>query len=102
MEVEAEDVFPGGVRGQAGGVVGLIGGSGPVVVGVVEAVTRVRERREALVEGDVDQAAVAERLGLLDQRDVVLEEQVRGVQPTRVVGRRDGLGVDTGVGVRSP
>ena len=52
---------PGGVGGDARGGVRLVAERRAVGVGVVEAVAGVRERRVALVEGDVDQAAVLER-----------------------------------------
>src|SRR5581483_10091358 len=50
----------------------------------------VGERRERLIERDIDQAAVMERGRGLDLRDHVLQEQVGGVQTTGVVGRRVG------------
>ena len=52
---------------------------------VGEAVAGVGERREGLVEGDVDKPAVLERRRGLDLGDDVLEEQVRSVQPAGVV-----------------
>ena len=55
---------------------------------VREAVAGEGERREGLVEGDVDQAAVLERRGRLDLGDDVLEEQVRRVQAAGEVDRR--------------
>ena len=66
----------------ARGVLGDLG----VVGGVVEA--HVRERWVRLVEGDVDEAAILEGLGLLDERDVVLQPQIGGVEATDVVLRR--------------
>ena len=54
---------------------------------VREAVAGVGERREGLVEGDVDQAALLERLGPLDLGDDVLEEQVSRVQAAGEVHR---------------
>ena len=66
----------------ARGVLGDLG----VVGGVVEA--HVRERWVRLVEGDVDETAVLEGVGLLDEWDVVLQPQIGGVEATDVVLRR--------------
>ena len=93
VHVVAEQVLGRRVGLDRLGCVGLVLLGGRVVVGVVEAVPGVGERRERLVEGDVDQAALLERLRLLDQRDVVLQEQVRGVQPAGEVLRRGRLRV---------
>ena len=76
--------------GLRGVVVQLLLASGLRDVGVIGGVVErhVREGWVGLVEGDVDESTVLEGIRLLDERNVVAQPQISGVEATGVVLRR--------------